>query len=54
MWRSIGPQKKNAEKLECPAGKRNGVGFMDVGGWLLVNRGEVGVVVTMIIVAVPE
>ena len=47
-------RKSPLYKVECPAGKRDGVVFMDIGGRLLVNRREVGVGGTMIIVSVIE
>ena len=40
--------------MECPAGKRDGVGLLDIGGRLIVNGEEVGVGFTMVIAVVPE
>ena len=40
--------------MECPAGKRNGVGLLDIGGRLLVNGVELEVIGKMIIVDVNE
>ena len=40
--------------MECPEGKHDEVGFLDIGGQFIVNRGDVGFGGTMIIVAVPE